>query len=274
MLVPRKNRDLAFFGQPETSVDELMELCAGWRSKVEHRIVDAVPLVRDAVLSGKNVLLEGQLGVMRDLDWGIYPYSTSSSPTAGGACIGAGIPPRSLDHVLGVVKSFSTSVGGGPFPTELEGELADKLRTAGPKVGHEFGATTGRPRRCGWFDGIAVGYASYLNGFTGISVTKLDVLDEFESLKVCVGYRIPGEAGASDQILDYVPDTATQELVEPIYETFPGWMTGTSECRTWESLPANAQRYLTRIQELAGAPIWYISVGPEREQMIVVRKAH
>jgi adenylosuccinate synthase len=273
MLVPRKNRDLAFFGQPETSVEELMELCAGWRSKAGHRIVDAVPLVRDAVRAGKNVLLEGQLGVMRDIDWGIYPYSTSSSPTAGGACIGAGIPPRALDHVLGVVKSFSTSVGGGPFPTELEGELADRLRTAGPEVGHEFGATTGRPRRCGWFDGIAVGYASWLNGFTGISVTKLDVLDEFESLKVCVGYRIPGEAGGSDQIIDYVPDTATQELVEPIYETFPGWMADTSRCRTWEGLPANAQRYLTRIQELAGAPIWYISVGPRREQMIVVRDA-
>jgi len=272
MLVPRKNRDLAFFGLPETSVEELIELCAGWQSKVGHRIVDAVPLVRDAVRAGKNVLLEGQLGVMRDIDWGIYPYSTSSSPTAGGACIGAGIPPRSLDHVLGVVKSFSTSVGGGPFPTELMGELADKFRTAGPEVGHEFGATTGRPRRCGWFDGVAVGYASYLNGFTGISVTKLDVLDEFESLKVCVAYRIPGQAGEPDQILDYVPDTATQENVEPIYETFPGWMTDTSGCRTWESLPTNAQRYLTRIQELAGAPIWYISVGPRREQMIVVRE--
>jgi len=273
MLVPRKNRDLTFFGLPETSVEELMELCAGWRSKVGHRIVDAVPLVRDAVRVGKNVLLEGQLGVMRDIDWGIYPYSTSSSPTAGGACIGAGIPPRSLDYVLGVVKSFSTSVGGGPFPTELEGELADKFRTAGPEVGHEFGATTGRPRRCGWFDGVAVGYASYLNGFTGISVTKLDVLDGFESLKVCVGYRIPGQEGQSDQIIDYVPDTATQERVEPIYETFPGWMADTSGCRTWESLPANAQRYLTRIQELTGAPIWYISVGPRREQMIVVREA-
>jgi adenylosuccinate synthase len=275
MLVPRKNRDLAFFGQPETSVDELMELCAGWREKVGHRIVDAVPLVRDAVRAGKNVLLEGQLGVMRDIDWGIYPYCTSSSPTAGGACIGAGIPPRSLDHVLGVVKSFSTSVGGGPFPTELEGELADKLRTAGPEIGHEFGATTGRPRRCGWFDGVAVGYASYLNGFTGISVTKLDVLDGFESLQVCVGYRLPDATAATEgaAIIDYVPDTATQELVEPVYETMPGWMADTSGCRTWDELPRNAQRYLERIQDLAGAPIWYVSVGPEREQMIVVREA-
>jgi len=266
MLIPRKNRDLTYFGLPETSVDELMALCAGWQEKVGHRIVDAVPLVRDAVRAGKKVLLEGQLGIMRDLDWGIYPYSTSSSPTAGGACVGAGVPPSAIDDVLGVVKAFSTSVGGGPFPTELHGELANRLRVAGPKIGHEFGATTGRPRRCGWFDGVAIGYASWLNGFTGVSVTKLDVLDEFESLKICTGYRL------GDQVIDYVPDTAMQEQVEPLYETYPGWMSPTSGCRTWEELPANAQRYLQRIEELAGAPIWYVSVGPERDQMVVVRE--
>jgi adenylosuccinate synthase len=271
MLVPRKNRDLAFFGLPETSVDELMDVCVGWRKKIGHRIVDAVPLVRDAVRADKKVLLEGQLGVMRDLDWGIYPYSTSSSPTAGGACIGAGIPPSAITDVLGVVKAFSTSVGGGPFPTELEGALADRLRTAGPEIGHEFGATTGRPRRCGWFDGVAVGYASWLNGFTGISVTKLDVLDEFESLQLCSGYRVRRDDG-STQIIDYAPDTAMQEEVEPIYETFPGWSNPTTGCRTWDDLPTNAQRYLKRIEELAGAPIWYVSVGPEREQMVVVKE--
>jgi adenylosuccinate synthase len=271
MLVPRKNRDLAFFGLPETSVDELMDVCVGWRKKIGHRIVDAVPLVRDAVRADKKVLLEGQLGVMRDLDWGIYPYSTSSSPTAGGACIGAGIPPSAITDVLGVVKAFSTSVGGGPFPTELEGALADRLRTAGPEIGHEFGATTGRPRRCGWFDGVAVGYASWLNGFTGISVTKLDVLDEFESLQLCSGYRVRRDDG-STQIIDYAPDTAMQEEVEPIYEIFPGWSSPTTGCRAWDDLPTNAQRYLKRIEELAGAPIWYVSVGPEREQMVVVKE--
>jgi adenylosuccinate synthase len=270
MLVPVKNRELAHYGLPGTSVDELMDICAGWRDRMGHRIVDAVPLVRDAIRQDKNVLLEGQLGVMRDLDWGIYPYSTSSSPTAGGACVGAGIPPSAITDVLGVVKAFSTSVGGGPFPTELEGDLADRLRTAGPEIGHEFGATTGRPRRCGWFDGVAVGYASWLNGFTGISVTKLDVLDEFESLQVCSGYRIHLDDG-SDEILDYVPDTATQEEVQPVYETMPGWQSPTSNCRTWSELPPNAQRYLKRIEELAGAPIWYVSVGPKREQMVVVR---
>ncbi|MFQ5340629.1 MAG: adenylosuccinate synthase [Anaerolineae bacterium] len=264
MLVPRKNRDLAYFGLPETSVDHLMSLCGQWRDKVGHRIVDAVPLVRDAVREGKTVLLEGQLGVMRDLDWGIYPFTTSSSPTAGGACVGAGIPPNAIDNVLGVVKVFSTSVGGGPFPTELKGELGDRLRNAGPDVGREYGATTGRPRRCGWFDGVAVGHASWLNGFTGISVTKLDVLDTFESLQTCVAYRL------GDQVLDYVPDTATQEEVVPVYETWPGWMSDTTSARNWEDLPLNAQQYLRRIEQLAGAPIRYVSVGPERDQIIVM----
>ena len=267
ILVPRKNRDLTWFGLPETSVDELMALCMSWRDKFAGRIVDSVPIVRDAVRAGKNVVLEGQLGVMRDLDWGIYPFSTSSSPTAGGACAGSGISPRAIDEVLGVVKAFSTSVGGGPFPTELKGEACELLRTGGPKVGHEFGATTGRPRRCGWFDGVAVAYSSWINGFTGISVTKLDVLDTFESLEVCVGYRL------DDEVIDYVPDTATQERVEPIYETWPGWMSSTADCRTWDALPPNAQKYLQRIQDLAGVPIWFVSVGPERDQIIVMGQA-
>ena len=156
MLLPRKNRDLSFFGLPEVTVEAMMELCAEWNALLGHRIIDDVPLVRDAVQGKKNVVLEGQLGVMRDLDWGIYPYTTSSSPTAGGACVGAGIPPRAMDEVLGIVKVYSTSVGGGPFPTELTGETGEKLRA----IGEEFGATTGRPRRCGWFDGVAIGYAS------------------------------------------------------------------------------------------------------------------
>ncbi len=260
MLLPRKNRELAFFGLPQVGVDEMMDLCARWREQFAGRIVDAVPLVRDAVRAGRTVLLEGQLGVMRDLDWGIYPFTTSSSPTAGGACVGAGIPPRAIDRVLGVVKAYSTSVGGGPFPTELKGEVGERLR----EIGGEYGATTGRPRRCGWFDGVAIGYASWLNGFTGIAVTKLDVLDTFEQISLCVGYRL------GDRVLDHVPDTATQEEVVPVYETWPGWMCDTGGCRRWQELPVNAQKYLRRIEELAGAPIHYVSVGPERDQIIVV----
>jgi len=260
MLLPRKNRDLSFFGLPEITVEDMMELCAEWRTRLGHRIIDEVPLVRDAVQGKKQVVLEGQLGIMRDLDWGIYPYTTSSSPTAGGACVGAGIPPRALDEVLGIVKVYSTSVGGGPFPTELTGEIGDRLR----EIGEEYGATTGRPRRCGWFDGVAIAYASWLNGFSGIAVTKLDILDTFEILKICIGYRLGNE------ILDHVPDTAMQELVEPIYETWPGWQCDTSRTREWEDLPEKAQTYLRRIEELAGAPIRFVSVGPERNQIIIM----
>lgn len=260
MLVPRKNRDLAFFGLPEVAVDELMVLCAGWREKLGDRIIDALPMVRDAVRSGKRVVLEGQLGVMRDLDWGIYPYTTSSSPTAGGACVGAGLPPSAIDDVLGIVKVYSTSVGGGPFPTELTDEIGEKLRT----IGEEFGATTGRPRRCGWFDGVAIAYAAWINGFTGIAVTKLDILDHFESLKICVGYRL------GDRVLDHVPDTAGQEQVEPIYEMWPGWLSDTSKVRRWGDLPEKAQVYISRIVELAGVPVRFVSVGPERDQIIVM----
>ena len=260
MLVPRKNRELAFFGLPEVSVDELVLLCDRWREKAGHRIVDAMPLVRDAVRQGKAVVLEGQLGVMRDLDWGIYPFSTSSSPTAGGACVGSGVPPRAIDHVLGIVKAYSTSVGGGPFPTELEDETGARLR----KIGREYGATTGRPRRCGWFDGVAIGYASWLNGFTRIAVTKVDVLDTFEAIQLCVGYRV------GDQVIDYVPDTPTQQEVTPVYETWPGWLEDTSAARSWEDLPANARKYLGRIEELADAPIQYVSVGPRRGQIIAL----
>ncbi|MBN1582218.1 MAG: adenylosuccinate synthase [Anaerolineae bacterium] len=260
MLVPRKNRDLAFFDLPQVSVDELMALCKGWQEKIGHRIVDSAPMVRDAVQSSRVVLLEGQLGVMRGLDWGIYPYVTSSAPTSGGACVGAGIPPRAIDRVLGIVKAYSTSVGGGPFPTELYGEVGDKLR----EIGGEYGATTGRPRRCGWFDGVAVGYSSWLNGFTGIAVTKLDVLDTFETLRICTGYRI------GEQVLDYMPVTSAQKQAVPVYEEWPGWMCDTSGVRTWDGLPENAQAYLRRIEELAGAPIDFVSIGPERDQIIVL----
>ncbi len=264
LVLPLKNRQLAFYDLHQFSVEELMDLASTWRVRHGDRIVDTLPWVRDAVRSGLRVLLEGQLGVGRDIDWGIYPYTTASSPTAGGACVGAGIPPRAIDDVLGVVKAYSTSVGGGPFPTELHDEWGARLQ----EVGREFGATTGRPRRCGWFDGVAIGYASWLNGFTGIAVTKLDILDHFEEIKLCTGYR-RGD-GRSDQVLDYVPDTATQALVEPIYETWPGWETDTSGCRAWGDLPEAAQAYLRRIEELAGAPIRFVSVGPERSQMVVV----
>jgi adenylosuccinate synthase len=261
LVLPVENGRLAFYGLKPFGLQELLEQAAAWREAHGGRFIDALPLVRDAVRGGQRILLEGQLGVGRDIDWGIYPYTTASSPTAAGACAGAGIPPRAIDEVLGVVKAYSTSVGGGPFPTELHDEYGVMLQ----EIGREFGATTGRPRRCGWFDGVAIGYASWLNGFTGLAITKLDVLDQFPQIRLCVGYRL------GDQVLDHVPDTAIQAQVEPVYETWPGWRTDSSGCRNWRELPPAAQAYLRRIEELADAPIRFVSVGPERSQMIVVQ---
>ena len=262
MLLPQKNEQLRHYNLPEVTVEELMNKCATWRDKFGSKIIDTLPILRDAVKGGKEVLLEGQLGIMRDLDWGIYPYTTSSNPTAGGACSGAGLSPRYIDSIVGVVKAYSTSVGGGPFPTELEDEVGEKLRS----IGGEFGATTGRPRRCGWFDGVAAAFSCWINGFTSIAITKLDVLDEFETIKICVAYELDGE------ITTNLPDTAGQERVRPIYEEMEGWMESTKEARTWEELPPKAQAYVKRLEELTGAPIGFVSVGPEREQIIIMEE--
>lgn len=258
--LPARNRALAELGGPPIDGDALIERCLAWGDALGGRIVDTVPLIRDAVKGGRRVLLEGQLGVMRDLDWGIYPFVTSSNPAAGGAYSGAGLPPNAIDTVLGVVKAYSTAVGGGPFPCELTDTDGERLRD----VGKEYGATTGRPRRCGWFDGVSIGYASWLNGFTALAVTKLDVLDGFEEIRLCTGYRLDGET------IDHLPDTPDLERVEPIYETWPGWMTPTRDVRTWRELPKAARAYLHRIAELAGAPIRYVSVGPGRGELVVL----
>ncbi len=260
MLMPKKNRELEYYGLDTISVDEMMELCASWREKFGKRIIDSVPVLRDAVKAGKNVLFEGQLGIMRDLDWGIYPYTTSSNPTAGGTCSGAGISPKRIDNIYGVVKAYSTSVGGGPFPVELFDADGEKLR----EIGGEFGATTGRPRRCGWFDGVAAAYSCWINGFTHIAVTKLDVLDHFDTIKICTGYKV------GDEVIDYVPETALQDIAEPVYEEWAGWKCDTTGLRTWEELPQEAKAYLKRLEELTGAPMKFISVGPERDQIIVI----
>jgi adenylosuccinate synthase len=260
MVLPQKNRELAFFGLPQMTTDELMALCMKWKERFGDKIIDTLPVVRQSYLENKKILLEGQLGVMRDLDWGIYPYTTSSSPTSGGAAIGSGLGPSRIDEVIGVTKVYSTSVGGGPFMTELHDETAEKLRA----IGGEYGATTGRPRRCGWFDAVAADFSCWLNGFTALALTKLDVLDSFEKIKVCTAYRVNGE------IINYLPETAEQEIAEPIYEEFDGWMCDTTSARKWEDLPKNAQIYCERLGKLVGAPIKYISVGPERDQIIIL----
>jgi len=199
---------------------------------------------------------------MRDLDWGIYPYVTSSNPTASYASSGAGLPARAITRVIGVVKAYSTAVGDGPFPTELHDEVGERLRSEGG----EFGATTGRPRRCGWFDGVAIRYASWLNGMTGLAVTKLDVLDGFESIRICTGYELPD----GHIVTDTMPDTPLLYRVKPLYEEWDGWRERTCDCRSWYDLPDKAKAYVARISELAGVKVDYISVGPERDQMFAL----
>ncbi|MBI3959917.1 MAG: adenylosuccinate synthase [Chloroflexi bacterium] len=256
------NRKIEILGGELVDGQELYGLLMEFREKLAHRIVDTVPITKAAIEAGQSILLEGQLGVMRDLDWGIYPYVTSSNPTASFAPSGAGLPARAVDQVIGVVKAYSTAVGDGPFPVELSDADGEKLR----KVGQEFGATTGRPRRCGWFDGVAIRYASWLNGMTGLAITKLDVLDSFETLKICTGYRLPD----GSVVTDSMPDTPVLNEVTPVYEEWPGWMESTQNCRAWDDLPKAARAYIHRLAELAAVRVEYVSVGPERDQMFGV----
>ena len=256
------NEKIKILGGEPVKGEEMFGICMDYYAKLKDRIVDTMPMTRAAVENDKRILLEGQLGVMRDLDWGTYPYVTSSNPTASYAASGAGLPARVIGRVIGVVKAYSSAVGDGPFPVELKDADGDKLRA----IGAEYGATTGRPRRCGWFDGVAIGYAAWLNGMTGLAITKLDVLDKFDTIKLCVGYRLPDGSVISDSM----PDTPILNNVTAIYEEWEGWSTSTEQCRSWNDLPVKAQRYLERIAQLANVRIEYVSVGAEREQMFEV----
>src|SRR5437879_4387214 len=223
--------------------------------------VDAGRVVYEALQRAESVLLEGAQGALLDVDHGTYPYVTSSNTTAGGAAVGAGIGPTAIDAVLGVVKAYTTRVGNGPLPTEADAKLAERIR----ELGGEFGATTGRPRRCGWFDAVVVRYAVRVNGLTGLAVTKLDVLDSFSEIPVCVGYRLDGEA------FDSMPaEVERLTRVEPAYETLPGWQKSRSPARRLADLPPAARAYLDLLQDLAHAPIQYVSVGTRRDQIIEV----
>lgn len=236
---------------------ELWYLCEEWADRLSPYIADTHPLVRSALGRDAAILLEGQLGVMRDLDWGAYPYVTSSTCLAGGACAGAGIPPQRITRVIGVVKAYTTAVGAGPMPTELRDRMAARLRD----VGQEYGASTGRPRRCGWFDGVAARYAAEVSGFTELAVMKLDVLDQFESVKICVAYK------DGHRLLDTVPHTAVLSRVEPVYEELQGWRK-TTDARVPEDLPRESRVFLSRIAEVVGVPVTMVGVGQEREAII------
>jgi len=235
-------------------------LAAGER--LARHVVDGQALVDEAIERGERILLEGQLGTMRDIDWGIYPYVTSSSPIPGGASLGAGLPAVAIDRVLGVAKAYTTAVGGGPLPTELTDAEGDRLRERGA----EYGTSTGRPRRCGWYDAVAVRFSVRLAGYSSIALTKLDVLDGHDRLLVGRAYRDPADAREWTTV---PASTSVYERLEPVYEELPGWQTDTTGCRAWSELPPAAQAYVLRLEELAGVPISHVSVGPERAQMIV-----
>lgn len=260
IIVPRHNALLTtLYGQKPLDMEQLTTLGLRWGKQLKARTVDTVPLLRAALKERKQILLEGQLSAMKDIDWGSYPFVTSSSPTAAGAAAGAGIPPQRLDRVVGVAKAYSTQVGTGPMPAECKDIWGEKLR----QLGGEFGATTGRPRRTGWFDAVVTRYVAELNGCTALAITKLDVLDSLPEIKVCVAYRYRGER------IEDLPDPFIHEQCEPIYEVLPGWQTSTSAARTLAELPHNARAYVERLAELAQTSIHSVGVGPHREQTIM-----
>ncbi|MCL6631871.1 MAG: adenylosuccinate synthase [Alicyclobacillus herbarius] len=244
------------FAQPfQTLWDELAEA----REYLLPYIQNTMPLIQDAVQSGKYVLLEGQLGIMRDLDWGVYPFVTSSSPVTGGIPAGAGLPPQAVTRVTGITKAYTTAVGAGPFPTALADEYGTHLQ----EQGHEYGATTGRRRDCGWLDIPTLRYGAWINGYTELAMMKLDVLSGLDQVALCVAYEWNGKRYNT-------PLPAYQlEQVTPVYEWHEGWTEDLSDCRRFEELPESAQRFVARIEELVGVPIRYVSVGPERNQTIV-----
>lgn len=260
--VERANLLLQMMGSEERAdFDQHAELIRRLAPRLLPLATDCGRLVDQALRRGQRVLLEGAQGSLLDVDHGTYPFVTSSNTTAGGAATGVGIGPTAIDGVLGVVKAYTTRVGNGPLPTEVHGAAGDRLREAGA----EFGATTGRPRRCGWFDANVVRYAVRINGLTGLAVTKLDVLDGMDEVLVGTGYRLNGE------VCEEIPgDVDRLSRVEPVYETMPGWSRSTGDARRLADLPARARAYLDRLEDLAGAPLRYVSVGTRRDQIIEV----
>jgi adenylosuccinate synthase len=257
------NVQLAAFGsEKRASADETLALLGRVGQRLLPMAEDVGLVLHRAIKTGAAVLLEGAQGSLLDVDHGTYPFVTSSNTTSGGAAVGAGISPRQLDAILGIVKAYTTRVGNGPLPTEMEEPMATQIR----KLGAEFGAVTGRPRRCGWFDAVVVRYAARVNGLTGLAVTKLDVLDTLERIAICNGYDVNGEAAD-----EFPGDLVALESASPRYEWLEGWRSSTADARRLEDLPAAARRYLDRIEELAQTPIAYVSVGTRRDQIISAR---
>jgi len=238
-------------------IDEIIKEYISFDEAIDSYVTDVPLLLNDAIKEGKNILLEGAQGTLLDVDHGTYPFVTSSNPTSGGASTGSGIPPNKIDNVFGIVKAYTTRVGNGPFPTELTDEKGEKLR----KAGAEFGATTGRPRRCGWFDAFLVRYSAMINGIDTVAITKLDVLSVFENINVCVGYKLNGKL-----LKSFPSDVDRLSSVIPVYETVDGWMEDISGCKSYDQLPPKTKKYLEFISDQANIKIEIISVGPKRRQ--------
>ncbi|MFZ9441910.1 MAG: adenylosuccinate synthase [Candidatus Nanopelagicaceae bacterium] len=250
------------FNRKDMEVGEILEEYLGYAEILRPYMADTALLLNQALENGKTVLLEGSQGTLLDVDHGTYPFVTSSNPTAGGACTGSGIGPTKIERVIGIVKAYTTRVGSGPFPTELENEDGEKLRT----IGHEYGTTTGRNRRCGWYDAPIARFAVRINGLTDFFLTKLDVLTGWEKIPVCVAYEIDGKR------VEEVPSSQTDfHHAVPIYEYLPGWTEDISKARDIADLPKNARDYITFLEEISGAPMSAIGVGPGRDETIVTR---
>ena len=261
VILPLKNKMLEkVYGLKTYTKGEVMDLCKKYAKIFEPYVCFDWQETLES-LKSKTVLFEGAQGVMLDVDYGTYPFVTSSNPIGGGACTGSGYGPKMVDEVIGVAKAYVTRVGEGPFATELTNEIGDKIR----EIGHEFGVTTGRPRRCGWFDAVTMRYAVLVGGLTSIALTKIDVFDTFDEIKVCTAY----EDTRSGRIYKTYPtDVYMHKYLKPVYETHSGWKKDVTGIRKYEDLPDNCKKYLARLEELLGVPVSIVSVGPDREQTI------
>ncbi|MFQ5666574.1 MAG: adenylosuccinate synthase [Candidatus Binatia bacterium] len=261
--IAEKNAYLAaILREKALDVDAIYEQYARLRTRLAPHVTDTAAYLHTALHDSKRVLLEGAQGTMLDVDHGTYPYVTSSNTVAGAACTGTGLAPNRISCVIGIVKAYTTRVGSGPFPTELHDALGKKLQ----QDGDEFGATTGRPRRCGWFDAVVVRHAVRLNGMSGLALTKIDVLTGFDSLQICTAYEVGGR-----RVTDFPASCAALRAVRPIYEEWPGWHESLDHARSLQDLPRNAQAYIHRLEELTGAPMVMVSVGAGRAQTILLR---
>jgi adenylosuccinate synthase len=259
-ILSYKNTVLArIYGVNPLSLEGVYNQYCQYGERLASYIKETTQMLEEVLSRGGLVLLEGAQGTLLDPDFGTYPYTTSSSPLAGGACLGAGLSPRRIDRILGVFKAYCTRVGSGPLPTELKDETGDLIR----ERAHEYGTTTGRPRRCGWFDAVASRFSTRLNGFTGGAITRLDILDVLPRIKICVGYKLGDKT-----IKDFPASVAALSKCQPVYEELEGWQTPTSDIREYKQLPAQARNYIARIEELTGCPVNLVCVGPGREQVI------